>query len=118
MRMQSNDPAIVSGLEIWQSGGSTPPAPPVTETFYRGINLGGPSLTVDGHSWDANTTVSPNFTFNYLVPELPGGNPGALFANFPFTPPIDTPEHQALFQTYRWNTDIQLSLNECSQWNL
>ena len=64
IRFQSNDVALVSGLEIWNSVGTQPTTPPFTESFYRAINLGGPAMTMDGHNWEANVTATPNFVIN------------------------------------------------------
>ena len=35
---------------------------PGTVSFYRGINLNGAALTIDGNNWQASTTA-PNFTY-------------------------------------------------------
>ena len=67
VRFQSNDVALISGLEIWSGGGTPPATPPSTDTFYRAVNLGGPAMTMDGHNWEANNEITPNFTFNYSI---------------------------------------------------
>jgi hypothetical protein len=36
----------------------------VVGTFYRAINLGGPSIVLNGGTWDANATTTTNFTTN------------------------------------------------------
>ena len=41
-----------------------PGDPAIHSTFYRAINLGGPAMTIDGHNWEANNEITPNFTFN------------------------------------------------------
>ena len=102
VRFQSNDVALVSGLEVWTSGGTPPATPPSTETFYRAINLGGPAMTMDGHNWEANTTVTPNFTINYFVDGMPGGIATGI-PDFVFNPPVDTPDHATMVRTFRWN---------------
>jgi hypothetical protein len=38
------------------------PPPPGSQTFYRGINLNGPALTIDGNGWEGSN--APNYTFN------------------------------------------------------
>ncbi|HTF22203.1 MAG TPA: putative Ig domain-containing protein [Chryseolinea sp.] len=51
---------------------------PGTTTFYRGINLNGPAITIDGNSWQSGIS-NPNFTFtnnigvfeNQSVPLVP-----------------------------------------------
>ncbi len=43
VRIQSNDLAIVSGLEICTSAGTPPITHLASESFYRAINLGGPA---------------------------------------------------------------------------
>ncbi len=92
VRFQSNDVALISGLEVWSGGGTPPATPPSTDTFYRAINLGGPAMTMDGHNWEANDELTPNFTFNYSISGLPGGYLGGI-PGFVFNPPVDTPEH-------------------------
>ena len=108
VRFQSNDVALVSGLEVWRSG-TQPATPPSTDTFYRAINLGGPGMTMDGNNWEPNNEVTPNFTFNYSIDGLPGGYLGGI-PGFVFNPAVDTPEHAEMLRTFRWNHDVQFSL--------
>ena len=109
VRFQSNDVALVSGSGNVEGGGTPPPTPPSTDTFYRAVNLGGPAMTMDGHNWEANNELTPNFTFNYSISGLPGGNLGGI-PGFVLRPPVDTPEHAEMLRTYRWNHDVQFSL--------
>jgi hypothetical protein len=74
----------VAGVEVWRGAGGPPASPtatPVTTsmptntptntampgggsaTFYRGVNLNGPALTIDGNAWAASASA-PNFTSN------------------------------------------------------
>jgi hypothetical protein len=64
---------------------------------------------MDGHNWEANNEITPNFTFNYSISGLPGGYLGGI-PGFVFNPPVDTPEHAEMLRTYRWNHDVQFSL--------
>ncbi|MFN8420062.1 MAG: hypothetical protein U0528_12590 [Anaerolineae bacterium] len=41
--------------------------PVPTLVFYRGINLGGPALVIDGNNWDANSGTTTNLTTNGSV---------------------------------------------------
>lgn len=62
-----------SGLSAYDEVKVTATAPtslPITEepitdgpTFYRGINLNGPAITIDGNSWEAGTSTG-NFSFS------------------------------------------------------
>ncbi|MBX3064792.1 MAG: hypothetical protein KF726_17550 [Anaerolineae bacterium] len=51
------------------------------QTFYRGINLGGPAIVVDGNNWQDNSGTTTNLTTN-----------GAVVCNpwVPLTPTTDT----------------------------
>ena len=109
VRFQSSDLALVSGLEVWSGGGTPPATPPSTDTFYRAVNLGGPAMTMDGHNWEANDELTPNFTFNYSIDGLPGGYLGGI-PGFVFNPSVDTPEHAEMLRTFRYNHDVQFSL--------
>ena len=109
VRFQSNDVALISGLEIWSGGGTPPATPPSTDTFYRAVNLGGPAMTMDGHNWEANNELTPNFTLNFSINGLPGGYLSSI-PGFVFNPSVDTPEHAEMLRTYRWNHDVQFSL--------
>ncbi len=109
VRFQSNDVALISGLEVWSGGGTPPATPPSTDTFYRAVNLGGPAMAMDGHNWEANNELTPNFTFNSAIDGIPGGYLGGI-PGFVFNPSVDTPEHATMLRTYRWNHDVQFSL--------
>jgi transcriptional regulator CtsR/regulation of enolase protein 1 (concanavalin A-like superfamily) len=109
VRFQANDVALVSGLEVWSGGGTPPATPPSTDTFYRAINLGGPAITMDGHNWEANDSVTPDLTFNYSIDGIPGAYPSSV-PGFVFNPAVDTPEHATMLRDFRWNHDVQFSL--------
>jgi hypothetical protein len=43
-------------------GGSTPMTGPSGATFYRGINVGGAAVTLDGNAWEAGTAANVSLT--------------------------------------------------------
>jgi len=95
-------------LEVWAAGTPLPPPPPA---FYRGINLGGPAMTMDGHDWEANTGGTPDFSINPINygSGVAGGFLGSI-PGFVFNPPVDTADHATMLRTFRWNHDLQFSL--------
>ena len=102
VRVQSaNGVAFVSGLEVWQGGGTILPPPPPTETFYRAINIGGPATTIDGNNWDANTGATTNFATNGTALTFPG---------FVFAPPQPTADQAEMLRSCRYAANLQLAI--------
>ena len=87
------DQGLLSGVEVWQQVGTPAQIPQPRGTFYRAINLGGPAMTVDGHGWEANTSVTPNFTIN-------GSSSSAPKVSFSI-PAITIMDYATMLRTYR-----------------
>ncbi len=76
------------------SGGGTTPA------FYRAINLNGPALTIDGHSWEGSN--APNYSIN-----------GGTFCDqsIPLVPSTDT-DRATMIRCSHWSsTGLQFSMS-------
>src|SRR5262245_3517313 len=67
-------------------------------TFYRGLNLNGPALVIDGHSWDGEG--AKDYSCN-----------GASFENqgVSLRPPTD-PERSRMIRSSRWGRSIDVKL--------
>ncbi len=96
-----NGLVYVSGLEIWQGGGAAPATPPATSTFYRAINLGGPVMAMDGNTWEANDTSTPNFMVNGSASQLP---------SVTFSPALPTANYETMLRTFRYSAKLELDI--------
>lgn len=85
---------LVTAVVSTELFGAEPPA----AKFYRGINLYGPSLTIDGNPWEAGTTS--NLRCN-----------GDAFENqsVVLKPPTD-PERGRMIRSSRWGREIDVDL--------
>lgn len=70
---------------------SGPPAKTGEWKFYRGINLNGPAVTIDGNKWEGDN--APNFTCK----DRPVNSP-----NIPLRPPTNEPRTK-MIHSFRWN---------------
>ena len=78
-----------------------------TGRFFRAINLGGPAMTIDGHDWEANTSVTSDFTTN--------GSSGSA-PNVVFNPSVDA-DHATMMRTFRYQPNLQLGLTNVPSGN-
>ena len=102
----SGDSGLLSGVEVWQQAAAQ--VPPPTGTFFRGINLGGPAMTVDGHSWEANTGATVNFTTN--------GSSGSA-PSIVFNPALEIVDYATMLRTFRYQANLQLGLTNVPSGN-
>lgn len=73
-------------------------ADPTAATFFRGINLHGPAVTIDGNQWEAGE--SPNLRCN-----------GNAFDNQAITlKPATDPERAKMIRSSRWGREIDVDL--------
>jgi len=75
-----------------------PPADTGPWTFYRGLNLNGPALTIDGQPWEAND--APNVD----LPASALNNP-----RVPLLPPTD-PARAEMIHAFRWGNPATVRL--------
>ena len=77
-----------------------PPPPEKTGpwTFYRGINVGGKAVTIDGHKWEGDD--APNFVCKDRRLNSP---------QVALHPPTDK-GREAMIHAFRWNQDASLTL--------
>ncbi len=78
---------------VWATAGETPRA-----EFFRGINLNGPPLVIDGHAWEGGDTRN-------LVSRDPAFENQAV----PLVPSTD-PERARMIRSSRWNGRADLKL--------
>jgi len=75
-----------------------PPANTGPWRFYRGINIGGPAVEIDGNRWEGDDAA--NFTCTDAKLESP---------NVPLRPPTD-PARAKMIRAFRWAREAKLEL--------
>ena len=67
-------------------------------SFYRGVNLNGPPVVIDGHAWDGDKAK------DFQCGDRPLNSP-----RVPLRPPTD-PARAAMIHSFRWNSNAKLTL--------
>jgi len=73
-----------------------PPSATGPWTFYRGINLNGPAITVDGNAWDGDDAQ------NYACADTP-----LNVTNVKLRPATD-PERERMIRSFRWSSEPRI----------
>jgi hypothetical protein len=80
-----------------------PPANTGPWRFYRGINIGGPPVEIDGNRWEGDD--APNFTCTDAKLESP---------NVPLRPPTDAARAK-MIRAFRWDREARAALSGVPQ---
>jgi hypothetical protein len=80
-------------------------APAESVSFYRGINVGGPGLVIDGNNWDGESAL------NYVSSGKLFSEPGVQFA------PAPDPAHAQMLSTGVYGPDLRLAITSVPSGN-